>query len=135
MAQLLDSGAEVAFADMPEADRFTIHVLVAVAEKERAAASERTKAALAAAKARGTRLGSPCPERGARAGAEATKAKADAWALEVAPVLRHVMAELPGASMARIAQELECRRVPTARRKKRWTSGAVARLLRRLDAA
>lgn len=134
LSALLDSGAEVAFADMPEADRFTVHILAAVAEKERAAASERTRAALAAAKAKGTRLGSPCPERGARAGATATKARGDAWAREVAPVLLHVMAELPDASMARIAQELECRRVPTARGG-RWTSGVVSRLLRRLELA
>ncbi len=134
LTALLESDVKLAFADMPEADRFTVHVMAAVAEKERASASERTRAALAAAKARGTRLGSPCPERGARAGAAATRARADAWARAVEPVLRHVMVELPESSMSRIAQELECRRVPTARNK-RWTSGAVSRLLRRLRAA
>jgi DNA invertase Pin-like site-specific DNA recombinase len=52
---------DVAFRalDLPHASRFTLHVLAAVAEKEATDISERTKAALVAAKARGTRLGNP----------------------------------------------------------------------------
>ena len=34
LAQLLDAGVEVTFADMPEADRFVVHVMAAVAEQE-----------------------------------------------------------------------------------------------------
>jgi DNA invertase Pin-like site-specific DNA recombinase len=43
--------------DNPTATKFTIHILAAVAEFEREAVSKRTKEALAAAKARGKRLG------------------------------------------------------------------------------
>lgn len=44
---------------MPNASRLTLHILTAVAEHERDMASERTKAALKAAKARGVVLGNP----------------------------------------------------------------------------
>src|SRR5579862_7716530 len=51
IAALMESGVEFTAADMPMANRLTVHVLAAVAEHEREAISARTKAALAAAKA------------------------------------------------------------------------------------
>jgi DNA invertase Pin-like site-specific DNA recombinase len=54
---------------LPVQNKLTIHILAAVAEHEREAISERTKAALAAAKARGMRLGTP--GSGRRRGAHA----------------------------------------------------------------
>lgn len=57
IATLLESGVEVTAADMPEANRFLLHVMAAVAEHEGQAISERTKAALGAAKERGVKLG------------------------------------------------------------------------------
>jgi len=63
IANLLEAGVEIAAADMPEANRFLLHVMAAVAEHEAQAISERTRAALAAAKARGVALGwVPCRE-------------------------------------------------------------------------
>lgn len=53
----LDSGIEIKFCDMPGANRFMLSILGAVAEYEAALISQRTKAALAAAKARGRKLG------------------------------------------------------------------------------
>lgn len=54
---LMETGVDFAVADMPNADRFQLHLFAALAEKEAEIISQRTKAALAAAKARGTVLG------------------------------------------------------------------------------
>jgi DNA invertase Pin-like site-specific DNA recombinase len=54
---LMETGVDFAVADMPHADRFQLHLFAALAEKEGDIISQRTKAALAAAKARGKRLG------------------------------------------------------------------------------
>ena len=53
--------------DNPHANKLTIHILAAVAQHEREMISERTKAALAAAKRRGKRLGKPEPTAGCKA--------------------------------------------------------------------
>ncbi len=131
LAALIESGVEVRFADLPDADRLTVHVLAAVAEAEARSISARTRAALASCRARGVKLGSPCPERGARAAGVVSKAKANEHAMKIEPVLRHVLNELSGASLGRLAQELECRRVPTSRGGA-WTAKAVSRVLERL---
>lgn len=59
VASLMESGVRFVAVDMPEADNLTIHVMAAVAEREAALISSRTKAALAARKARGLTLGKP----------------------------------------------------------------------------
>src|SRR5216683_3827721 len=61
LAKVMNSNAEFVACDNPAANRLTLHILAAVAEAEAKAISERTKAALAAAKARGTLLGSARP--------------------------------------------------------------------------
>jgi DNA invertase Pin-like site-specific DNA recombinase len=61
-ATLMESGADFLACDMPNANRLTIHILAAVAEDEACRISERTKAALAAYKARGGLLGANHPK-------------------------------------------------------------------------
>jgi DNA invertase Pin-like site-specific DNA recombinase len=63
IAGLMDSGVDFAAADMPLANRFTIHILAAVAEYEARLISERTKAAFAAAEARGRKFGKATTRR------------------------------------------------------------------------
>ena len=56
---LKDSGVPFVAADMPDANTLTIGVMASLAQHEREMISKRTKAALEAAKARGTRLVEP----------------------------------------------------------------------------
>lgn len=119
IANLLESGVEVTAADMPEANRFLLHVMAAVAEHEAQAISDRTKAALAAAKARGVKLGWSMPERedeqrqASRRGAAKNAQNACIHAANVLPVIRQIAAD--GASLRQIAEELNTRRIKTAR--------------------
>ena len=57
IASLMNSGVEFVAVDMPQANRFTVHIMAAMAEHEREMISQRTKVALAEAKRRGAQLG------------------------------------------------------------------------------
>ena len=69
LATLQQSGTKFIACDLPEANELVVHILAAVAQAERKAISERTRAALAAAKARGVHLGNPRLKPGTRASA------------------------------------------------------------------
>ncbi|GAA5438121.1 MULTISPECIES: recombinase family protein [Deinococcus] len=56
---LMEAGVDFIAADIPDANRMTLHVMAALAEQEAQLISERTRAALAARKARGLTLGRP----------------------------------------------------------------------------
>lgn len=97
-----------------DVDPFIMHLFAALAEKERAMISARTKAALAAAKARGVKLGGPKLSEAQALGTAATKAEADRFAANVMPVIRQ--AQGAGALTLRaIAETLKNRGVRTAR--------------------
>jgi DNA invertase Pin-like site-specific DNA recombinase len=139
ISTLLESGAEVQAADMPEANKFMLHIMAAVAEQEAEAISARTKAALQAAKARGVVLGWAQPQRDAEAhklavekgnvvSAQVRGAQADTFAERLRPVLASFAA---GASLRDIARELNERGVFTPRGKE-WKPAQVSRLLTRL---
>lgn len=64
VSNLMESRIEFIAADMPEAQRVTVHMMAAIAEHERGVISKRTKEALEAAKARGVRLGNPPAQLG-----------------------------------------------------------------------
>ncbi|MBX8466589.1 recombinase family protein [Deinococcus sp. RIT780] len=57
ISSLMDSGVQFLACDMPHADRLTLHVTAAVAEQEARLISERTRAAMAARRARGLPVG------------------------------------------------------------------------------
>jgi DNA invertase Pin-like site-specific DNA recombinase len=129
IATLMESGVEFVAVDNPTANKLTIHILAAVAQHEREMISERTKAALAAAKARGKRLGTPDPRGAVKRMVKARKASADRFAAHVLPIIRAVQA-MGFTSNAAIAAELNARKVPTARRRE-WTHVQVGAVLAR----
>jgi DNA invertase Pin-like site-specific DNA recombinase len=134
IANLLESGVEIAAADMPEANRFLLHVMAAVAEHEAQAISDRTRAALAAAKARGVALGWSMPERrdeqrqASRHGAAKNAQKAGLHAANVLPIMRQIAAS--GASLRQIAEALNSRGIKAARGG-RWYAGTIRNVLAR----
>ena len=133
VASLMDSGVEFVACDFPQANRLTVHILAAVAEHEASMISARTKAALAAAKARGRRLGNPAnlsnTDVGRERGTAARVLTTDARAAALLPVLESIRAD--GASSLRaIAAELNARSIPSARGGT-WSANSVRRVFRR----
>ena len=113
-----------------DTDPFMLHLYAALAEKERRLIAERTKAALSARKAQGTRLGNPINALAAAAlGREVLVSEADRFAANVLPVIRSIQAT--GVSrLAGIAEALNARGIPTARGG-RWHVSTVRNVLRR----
>jgi DNA invertase Pin-like site-specific DNA recombinase len=132
LARLMEAGVDFVACDNPHANKLMVHMLAAFAEHERDQISARTKAALAAAKARGVKLGGP-KLADARIGAvETLKAGADARAANVLPVVRDIQAA-GITSLNAIASTLNARGVPTARGGM-WTHQGVKNLLARASA-
>ena len=133
---LRDSGVKFAAADLPEANDLTVGIMALVAQAEREAISKRTKEALAAAKARGVKLGN---SNGAEAlrragkGGEALRAavsrNADTFAQDLKPVIEDIRAA-GHTSLRAIAAELNARGMLT-RRSGRWHVSNVRNLLTR----
>jgi len=115
----------------PDVEPFLLHLYAALAEKERALISSRTKAALAAAKARGQILGGPRLTEARAISHARLKADAEAHSLAVMPTIRE--AQAAGAkSLRQIASALNGRGIATARGGK-WEAATVRNILRRVQ--
>lgn len=112
-----------------DADPFTLHLYAALAEKERSLISQRTKAALAAAKARGVKLGNPNIQNAGAKAKLATAAAANRTAENVVPVIRQ-MQEAGARTLREIADGLNARGIPTPRGGK-WYATSVKNMLNR----
>ncbi len=136
-SNLMDSGAEFVAADNPTASRLTLHILAAVAEDEALRIAARTKAALAAAKSRGTVLGGrrvsaaefrriavAGREMSARVRSEAASKRAE----HLRPAIDDIRAG-GAVSLREIATALEERGIATPRGGK-WSAVQVSRVLR-----
>jgi DNA invertase Pin-like site-specific DNA recombinase len=126
VSSLMEGGVEFVAADAPYANRLMIHILAAFAEHERTLISERTKAALGAAKRRGIVLGI-----NGRALASAHRSAACAFAETVRPIIIH--ARRTGArTLSDFATHLNQSGVRT-REGRPWRPATVSRLLARLN--
>jgi DNA invertase Pin-like site-specific DNA recombinase len=139
LSRLLEAGVDVRFADLPAIEgptgRFMLQQMAAVAELEAGMISSRTKAALAAAKARGQKLGgdrgNQLTDKARALGCKAIKARADARAADLAPVIAEL--RTTGVTSLRgIAAALNARGIQTPRGMGEWMGGTVRQLLARL---
>ena len=136
LSGLMESGVEFVACDLSSANRLTIHVLAAVAEAEALAISQRTKAALKAAKARGVVLGGDrgsltkkVRDKGRAIGIEVRRQRARKRAADLLPIIEAIREE--GAlSLQDIADGLNQRSIPTAQGGA-WQPTQVMRVLGR----
>jgi DNA invertase Pin-like site-specific DNA recombinase len=112
-----------------DADPFMLHLYAAIAEKERAQISARTKAALQAKKAQGVKLGNPRAAEVSVLARAAQTANADAFAANVLPLIHSLQAS-GLKSLASIAEALNARGIRTARGGE-WHSTTVRNILLR----
>jgi DNA invertase Pin-like site-specific DNA recombinase len=123
---LMESRVDFRACDMPDASRFMVHIMAALAEHEAMMVSERTRAALAAAKARGVRLGTPLPAKASKAATAAATAVADRFNEGVHPTIEDLRAQ--GLNLSQVARELNERGIRTAR-DRYWTAQGVKNVL------
>lgn len=130
VASLMESGVRFVAVDMPEADNLTIHVMAAVAEREAALISSRTKAALAARKARGLTLGKPenLSQEARQAGAAAIRTAAVSAMRPATAYAQNLRGQ--GHSLREIAAQLQGHGFST-RQGGDWSAVQVKRLLDR----
>ncbi len=130
IANLMESGVTFIAADMPEADRSFLQIAAVFAEWEGRKISERTKAALAAAKRRGTVLGNPTNLNEARRQSQAVRSKqADQHAANILPIINQIKGT-GATSLRQIATSLNLRGVKTPRGGE-WEAKAVKRVIDR----
>lgn len=138
---LMESGVDFTACDLSDANRLTIHILAAVAENEAKAISDRTKAGLAALKARGIALGShregsyrftaAQSAKGSLASANAQRSKAIAAYNDLIAPVRDMRTK--GLSLREIANRLNDEGHKTVGGSP-WTAMAVSRMMSRIAA-
>ena len=132
---LQKAGVRFIAADMPEANEMVVGIMAVVAQAERKMISTRTKAALAAAKARGTKLGgnrgnlASIRDQGRAVGIATRQARAAERAADLLPIIADLRA-LGVTTLAALAAALTERRIPTARGASTWSPMQVSRVLK-----
>jgi len=135
IAHMMNAGVKFTACDMPDANELTVHIVAAVAQAERKAIGERTRAALQAAKARGVKLGNPGNLRNRAAGSKAgnERKQSNATTAAVLALTQIRAAQERGAnSLREIASDLNVRGFLTPRGAK-WQAVQVQRVLSRVN--
>src|SRR4051812_5378665 len=135
LSKVLEAGVDVRFADLPQIEgptgRFMLQQMASVAELEAGLISKRTRDALAAAKARGRKLGGnrgvKLTEAARKAGRNAVARHADQRAADIAPTIAELR-ECGVTTLRAIASELNARKIPTATGGE-WSATQVNRVL------
>ena len=138
IANLMDGGVDFVACDMPQANRLTLHLMAAIAEHEREMISQRTKAALQAARVRGVQLGNPNGAMALKGYAKAAASKSGILraneAKQFALSLSYTISEFRNAGIEgsrAITVALNRRPIPTPTGKI-WQEEQVRRLMSRL---
>jgi DNA invertase Pin-like site-specific DNA recombinase len=132
ISALMESSVKFVAVDMPHVNEMVIHILASVAQGEAKAISERTKAALAAAKVRGVMLGNPKRDvrqyasKGRAVSHAVRSAKASRRAEDLLPIIEDIQAA-GVTSLAGIARELNAREIRAARGGE-WSATQVRRV-------
>lgn len=127
LLSLQNSGVDFVCCDCPNADKFTVGILALVAQRERELIAERTRLALAAAKSKGVKLGTPNPQKAVAAMWEANMAAKLEFATKTAPVIKEIKAA--GVSSLRGIAECLNRRGIQTRNGKKWFPATVRNVL------
>ena len=127
--KLQNSGLPFVCCDMPQADKFTVGIMIVMAQKERDDISRRTKAALAALKARGVKLGNPRLAEATKASLR-SRSKSDKRRQEATRmfIIREIIHKGRVTTHSGIAECLNARGIPTARGGQ-WHTTTVRRLI------
>jgi DNA invertase Pin-like site-specific DNA recombinase len=141
LSRLLEAGVEVRFCDLPQIEgptgKFMLQQMAAVAELEAGLIGDRTRKALAAAKARGVKLGNPGnlknADTGRANGRAARTKKAKARTADLAPIIADLQA-VGAMSLRQIAAGLNARGIRTPRGGE-WSAVQVSRVLDQLNRA
>jgi DNA invertase Pin-like site-specific DNA recombinase len=134
IANLRESGVDFIAADMPNANTFTVNIMASVAQQEGEMIAERTRKAMATAKARGTLLGrrddaiAAFSDIGVKASAKVRGNRAAAKAKDLLPLI-HAAKASGASSLRQIADLLNERDTPTAKSSGKWFAVQVARVL------
>lgn len=125
---LIESGVEFVAADMPHANKTMLQIHAVMSEHERDQISERTRAALAAAKARGVKLGNP---QNLRPNVEARQQAAQDFAQGLARTLSGF--KVDGMTQRQMTDELNRLGIRTARGGQ-WSLIQLQRVISRIHA-